>query len=186
MVIPSELLKIARSLKKDIVEITPYYVCGTDNQMCTFSIVYLDIPVKPDIYYIGYCNLINKDEERYNQYIFFYDAMKRRLDELRRSCQIIQDNNKVIFSADNIIDQDIFNGLDEAIKLKAYEGANMIYPEFSNYLMSYCPSIHPLNKSDQMNLVLYEYDDISFFAKYMIIKKEYTINEYIRFIYVTD
>lgn len=86
---------------------------------------------------------------------------------------------------DNVLDQDyLIPGFENAVRQKAKEGAQILNVDYTNMFMSCCAAIHPLNKKDIIDLTCYEYDEISYLAKFIINKKKYCITEYIRFLYL--
>lgn len=182
-----DIIKLARSLKRQFVEITPHYICGSDfPTMCTFSIIYLDgsIQVDDDLYFIGpTTDLVKYDIYLENEYI--YKRYKPKMDYLRAECVNRENSAKIIFSGDNLVDQDyLIPGFENAVRQKAKEGAQILNVDYTNMFMSCCAAIHPLNKKDIIDLTCYEYDEISYLAKFIINKKKYCITEYIRFLYL--
>ena len=53
-----------------------------------------------------------------------------------------------------------------------------------DFLMYLYSSLHPINKPDSVTMNIYRYDDISYLAEYIISKKKFVINEYIRYLYL--
>lgn len=179
-----EIIKLTKSLKRQIVEITPHYICGSDSMMSEFSIIYLNgsVQVDSELYYFGpTTGLAGYDENVLTD--CSYDMLRSKMNYLRNACQMA-DNNKVLFSANNIIKQDIVTGLVESIASKAKDGMMLTWINDKEYIMSSCSTMHPINKPDTVDITIYEYNELSFLAKYDIKKKNYTIHEYIAYLYL--
>lgn len=182
-----DIIKLARSLKRKIVEITPHYICGCDSQRGYFSIIYINdtVQVDPELYYFGPVNLLTK----YNEYLeqkYMYDAYKQKMNYLRATCQFVESNNKLLFSYDDITHQAeyVLPGFNECINGKAKDGASILNLDSTDYFMSTSSTIHPINKTDKANISGYAYNDISYIVKYSILKKAYSIHEYICYLYI--
>lgn len=181
-----EIIKMARSLKRQIVEITPHYICGSDSIMATFSIIYLngDVPVDDELYYLGPSNeLTNYDN--YLNIKHIYQVFKPYMDHKRSRCQFIE-NNRLLLRADDITkgQQHIIPGFAESMKMKAKQGVNILNIDNTDIFISSCPSIHPINKPDVVNIFAWEDDEISCMVRFDINKKKYMIHEYVRFLYL--
>lgn len=180
-----EIKKLAKSLKKDMVMITPHFICGCDSpQMSTFSITYLQIPVDENLFYCGPVGYMDK----YDMYLeteYQYYSVRGRLLDMKQKCLFVEQSGQVLYQALSILIGQEYElpGLSESMAMKAKEGAMMV-SNLDRYAMSSCGTLHPVNKKDDMNVTLYAYDDVSFLAKYDIIKKTHTIYEYMRFLYV--
>lgn len=179
-----EIIKMAKSLKRQIVEVTPHYICGTDSLTNTFSIIFLDgsVPVDDELYFFG----INTELAKYDIYLqnmYSYERFKPKMDYLRSTCHLIE-NNKILLMADDITGgrQYIIPGFAEHLTKKAKDGATMLFTDMGEFILSSCVTMHPINKSDVVNITAYEYDDVSWLGRFTINKKKYTIYEYIRFL----
>lgn len=181
-----DIIKLAKSLKRSIVEVTPHYICGSDSALLYFSIIYIDgsTEVDDELYYLG----DSKHLPNYELYMankHEYENFKPRLDYLRQTCQSIE-YNTLILKADSInIGQNyVVPRLQELLQMKSGDGALMLNADCTNLFMSACSTMHPINKSDVMHISAYELDDISFIAKFIIDKGKYNIHEYVRFLYL--
>ncbi len=184
-----EIIKMAKSLKRQIVEITPHYICGSDSTMSMFSIIYLDgnVQVDPQLYYFGPANSLN-DYEKYmeSEYYKFY-ALAYRMRHLMGQCRMVE-NNQVIIHYD-----DITKGQDYAISEfvntingKAKDGIKISHFDHDDiHFVSTSSTMHPINKPDKVSVTAYPYNEVSYIAKFTIYKKKYTINEYIAFLYLS-
>lgn len=180
-----EIIKMTKSLKRAIVEITPHFICGSDSLMNTFSIIFLNgnVQVDDDLYYFGPTNLLTK-YDTYQQSKHMFESLQSRMNYLRYTVQQVVDNNKLLFAFDDITNFDYINGFTESINAKAKDGARFVYPESADYMMSSCTTMHPINKTDKVNLRGWEFTPISYLTEYDIIKKKYTIREFISFVYL--
>ena len=182
-----DIIKLARSLKRKIVEITPHYICGCDTQASYFSIIYLTdaVRVDPELYYFGPTNLLTK----YNDYLeqkHLYDMYKQKMSYLRSTCQFVESNNKLLFSYDDIVNQEeyILPGFNQCVNGKAKDGASILNIDATDYFISTSSTIHSINKKDKINMSGYAYNDISYIVRYSIFKKTYSIHEYMCYLYI--
>lgn len=188
MSLSPEIIKLAKSLKRSMVEITPHYICGSDYPLlCTFSITYLDgtIAVPDDLYWFGPTTELTKDEEHAKMQDVWLLHHKNKMDYLRATAQRLELQSPIVTTGDLKDDTD-FNNFMESLNKKAKYGASILSMEFTNYFITSCSMIHPINKTDGVELICYPYDDISFLSKFIIKKKKYTIYEYIRFLYLEE
>lgn len=186
MELSKDIIQMAKSLKRNIVEITPHYICGSDTLLSSFSIVYLNgnIEVTDDLYYLGSTNLLTKPEI-YGECKHTFESFRSRIEYLRSTCQFIENNN-ILYQANAVNTDQTHNisGLNDALAMKSKDGSTMINVDYTNLFLSTCGTMHPVNKSDVMDITIYENDDVSFIAKFSINKKKYTIYEYARFLYI--
>lgn len=182
-----EIIKMAKSLKRQIVEITPHFICGSDSNMATFSIIYLNgsVQVDDDLYYFGAASELAK-YELYSQNKYAYEMLKPRMQYLRYTCQHI-DNNRLLFQYDNVTKESGYcmPGFIESLNAKAKDGSRFIYDnDCAEYIMSSCSTMHPINKSDIVSVYAWEYTPITFMVRFDIDKKKYAIHEYVSFLYL--
>lgn len=183
-----EIIKLAKSLKRSIVEITPHYICGTDYPLgCTFSIIYLDgnIQVPNDLYWFGPTTELTKDEEHVKMQEVWMLHHKGKMDYLRATAHRLETQSPIVTTGD-LKDETEINDFMESLNQKAKYGARILDISFTRYFITSCSMIHPVNKTDGISLVCYPYDNISYLAKFIINKKKYTIYEYIRFLYLEE
>ena len=170
-----EIIKLAKSLKRDLIMITNNYIAGTDIYRCMLSMINegstetfagsmaeLNNRNNPD-YYIG--------SERTAQEIT--GLIKRTFDAI--------EGRQPVFSVDNLKCDESFN---DALSKKMSDGAytyilNMRYPM---YMFS---SLHPVNKSDKIKCEIFDIgDNKTYMAHFIIYKPKYMIHEYIRYLYL--
>jgi hypothetical protein len=77
----------------------------------------------------------------------------------------------------------INNDISELFSMKRDSGC--IYYNYKNkYYISLFSGILPLNKSDKVSLTIYPNDNHSFIAKFSVMKKKFTINAYLSYLYI--
>lgn len=170
----ANIIKLAKSMKKDLIVIRNNYIMGTDIYRCTLSIIYegstetfsgavgeLEGKGLPD-YYIG--------PERIEAELD--GLMKRTFDALS--------NRNPVYRVDNMKDDESFN---DVLKRKMSDGAE-IYMFNMQYPMSIFSSLHPVNKSDKLQCEIYDINDGTYIAHFIIYKPKYQIHEYIRYLYL--
>lgn len=181
-----DIIKMARSLKRQLVEITPHYICGTDSLMRTFSIIYHNgvTPIDSDLYYFGPSNSLG-DYDSYVQNAYKYDIYKQRMQYLRYQCQMVE-NNTLLMQYDNITKGQTYavSGFVESLNKKAKDGMSMLNIDSTDLFISTCSTMQPINKPDIVSISVFPYTDISFMVKFVINKKNYIINEYIAYLYL--
>ena len=177
-----ETIKMIKSLKQSNILISDDYICGSDEFFNIFSIIYTDDiedKFKNTSFILkDYLDCIKKTgdycpDEILKNYIIYYNMMN-----LKTSC--LSKTNNILFSNDNIRD---YNNFNELLSLKKTNGMKF-FKINSKFIMSTFNSIHPVNKSDTIALKIYDVDDISFLAEFIIDKKKYKISEFIRFRYL--
>lgn len=184
----TDIIKVAKSLKRSMVEITPYYICGSDYPLLsTFSIIYPNgnITIPNDTFWFGPTTELGNDEDHVRMEEMWVTYHKPKMDYLRASVLNMETQPPICHIQDIKSGCDI-TGFMESISQKAKYGAKLLNIDFTNFFITSCSMIHPINKSDSVELILYPYDEISFLSKFIIKKKKYTINEYIRFLYLQE
>lgn len=90
--------------------------------------------------------------------------------------------NNMIYVNEDLRSNEDFN---IAMSKKAKDGISLIY--IDGFPISICSSLLPLNKSDKIRLEIYN-DEVpkTFLAKFIIDKKKYIINKYIRYLYLEE
>lgn len=167
-------IKIAKGLKKDFVEITPSYILGTDLNRCTMSIVYEG----DEDYYIG--TVAELEGKKVPDFWMPADRLKRDINNLKNNCFSILEKRQILLSEKDLKENESFM---LAQAMKASNGA-VKFLSGADFLMYLYSSLHPINKPDSVTMNIYRYDDISYLAEYIISKKKFVINEYIRYLYL--
>ena len=176
-----EIIKIAKSMKKDYVKVTPKYILGTDVNTHTLSIIFMETGEE----YMGtIAELEGKGVPEFSE-CMTEEILRDRFNHLLTQIAPIALYGTVPpiegFECLDISESDAF--LDTCKNIKSKDGAKMFKLD-QNYIMSNFSSLHPINKSDKIYLTLYPRDEISFISKFVINKKKYEIHEYIRYLYL--
>lgn len=169
-----DIIKIAKSMKKEFVEISNSYILGTDVNRCTLSIIYES---SPD-YYIGtLAELMDKNKP---DYWIPEEVLKHNLDGLMSRTFNLVNNTEPIKICDNLKDDEFFL---QVLSNKAADGADL-YRLDTQHMMYTFSSLHPINKSDRVSCSIYNCDERSYIANFIIDKKKYKIHEFIRYLYL--
>lgn len=176
-----DIIKIAKSMKKEYINITPKYILGTDINTNTLSIIYTESEEE----YLGtIAELEGKGVPEFAECMteeilrgrFAYLLTKIAPIALHQTVSPIEGFECIDISENE-------NFLNTSKNIKAKDGARM-FKLNEKYIMSNFSSLHPINKSDKVYLSLYPYDNISYMSKFVIDKKKYEIHEYIRYLYL--
>lgn len=176
-----DIIKIAKSMKKEYVHITPKYILGTDINTNTLSIIFMESGEE----YLGtIAELEGKGLPE------FAECMTEEILRNRFTYLLAKMAPIALYQTSSPIDgfecidiSENENFLNTSRNIKAKDGAKMFKFD-KKYIMSNFASLHPVNKSDKVYLTLYPYDSISFISKFVIDKKKYEIHEYIRYLYL--
>lgn len=168
------IIKMAKSMKKEFVEITPNYIVGTDINRYTLSIIYQG---SPD-YFIGTIQEL-EGKTKLPDYWVDHEILKREIYFLKqRTLPIL--NVEPVFKCDNLKDDESFVNI---LSKKTTDGAN-IYNLNTKHMMYIFSSLHPVNKTDSISCTIYPYDITSYVAHFVIDKRKYQIHEFIRYLYL--
>lgn len=176
-----DIIKIAKSMKKEYVHITPKYILGTDINTNTLSIIYIESGEE----YLGTtAELEGKGVPEFAE-CMTEEILRHRFVYLLQKVSPIALYGLVspIEGFENIDISENENFLNTSRNIKSKDGAKM-FKLNETYIMSNFSSLHPINKSDKVYLSLYPCDAISFMSKFVIDKKKYEIHEYIRYLYL--
>lgn len=192
-----EILKIARSMKRPIVHINPNYILGSDEDYCTLSKIEMDTGVpKPFTYHIN--DILTEDkkdkfavehaEEFLTEYIeiipgiyinSFHENMYRdNIFELFNKVITYTICKSPIYQTEALEKNEEF--MNKVAKLKVSDGMTT-YILNNEYLITNFNKLHPINASDKVAVRIFDLDNISYLYEFSIIKKKYTIKEYIRY-----
>lgn len=192
------IFTLFKSMKKPIVAVYPNgTIFGTDEQFASISVIYTDhINMSdPYIFYMNELMLFMRNvSAQYNEEIIFgkfellctdkklsYMISNRLelLDQLfNLHAKLIDIKLKNVLSEQQNIQEQYY----EMLSLKAADGAKMY--NIDNFVMSSFNAIHPVNKSDKVDVIFREYDNYSYTAEFIIHKKQYDIHEFFRFRYI--
>lgn len=185
-----EIIKMAKSLKRQIVEITPHYICGSDSLMGMFSIIYLDgnVQVDPELYYFGPTSFLGDYDYYIENESFKFDMLKPKMRYLMAQSQMVENNPVIIYYDDITKGQDYaIDNFVDTINGKAKDGMKILHFEYDNkHFISTSSTMHPINKPDKVSVTAYPYNEISYIAKFTIYKKKYVINEYMALLYLNS
>lgn len=191
-----EILKIARSMKRPIIHVSPNYILGTDEEFCTLSIIetnseiprsftttvneYLDDSkiekfsvAHPDIFFTEYQMIdtsfyINVWKEPYlfSNIFSLFNRLQRYL------------SYPIVYSEFGLEKNPEF--MNTVAKLKVNDGLTR-YSIGNKYIITNFNKIHAINASDKVSVNVYDIDPITFLCEFVVYKKKYTIKEYIRY-----
>lgn len=169
----SDVVKMAKSLKRKYVEITPNCIYGLDETMSLFSVIYAG----GDEFFAGDIGEIStgkevEDRERLEQTII------QKMDACVKGFIPITNTEPVVVIEDLKENED-FN---EILNLRATDGAKKLIID-NKFLMYMHGAMHPVTKTDSISLKIYLYDSISFIAEFIVDKKKYQIHEFVRYRY---
>lgn len=172
----ANIIKIAKSMKRNFIEITPNYICGLDASMSMFSIIYMG----GDEYFIGEIGELMGKPSSIEWYI---DSIKAQLTHCRNECVTISTTRTPLAVFDDLKELESFN---DVLSLKSADGAKrfVLGEDYKNFIFYTFSSMHPINKSDKVSLKIYPFDDISCLTEFVIDKKKYQIHEFIRYRYL--
>ena len=200
-----EALQVAKTMKRPMVYICDGYILGTDETFSVLSRIILpdritDL-VRPfaaefnNIYYGDRLHaMIMKDPDLFHSFyqqlgdIYIntlneYD-IKCKLLSLQRRCENILSTAQFAGGLTDITKNPNFESM---LKLKSGDG--MIMYNYTNqnnelFMLSTFISIHPVTKSDTLDMQIYNVDNRSFLAQFTCKKKKMVIEEYIRYRYL--
>lgn len=156
------------SLNSDIYPISSISVIYTDTM--------LNIPNYGSIKFEVLKNIVNEEVVSYLP-LHTERGIKEAyiLDNFREP-----DISQMLYKHEDLKSIDEFN---ISLSKKAKDGADLIY--IDRFPISLCSGLLPVNKSDKISLEIYD-DNVpkTFLAKFIIDKKKYTINKYIRYLYL--
>ena len=191
-----EILKIARSMKRPIIHISPNYMLGTDEEFCTLSLIEIssDIPrsfttavndyldegkiekfsvAHPEIFFTEYQMIDNsfyvntwKEPYLFSNIFNIFGRVQRYI------------TYPVVYSETGLEKDNLF--MTTVAKLKVDDGLTR-YIFGNKYIATNFNKVHAINASDKVSVNIYDIDPISFLCEFIVTKKKYTIKEYIRY-----
>lgn len=191
-----DVLKIAKTMKRPIVYICPFYMLGTDEEFCTLSKIEInsdiDRPVAfemsgvltqatkdkfaeahPEIYFSEYSQVVQGlfvNTWREKHYMNILLNMWNRISFV--------DTITPVYSCDELEKDSDFKT--KVAKMKVSDGLQK-YILNGNYLQTSFNKVHSINATDKVSLDIYDLDYESFMYRYTINKKKYNVVEYIRY-----
>lgn len=191
-----ETMKIARSMKRPIVHISPNYMLGTDEEFCTLSVIEISSDIQR-----SFTTTVNDylDESKIEKFsvahpdIFFTEY------------QMIDTNFYINLWKEPYLFSNIFSVFN---KIQYYLRFQIVYTEYGlekntefmdtvaklkvndgltrfmlggKYMITSFNKVHAINASDKVSVNIYDIDPISFLCEFIVDKKKYTVKEYIRY-----
>lgn len=189
------ILKSTKRIKKPLVKIYPDgFVIGTDTSFATINILSqnnnnynMSIPY---IFMNTSVLKFSKDILDYNGSLNYSkfnisikDVVLDNCIELNYRFSLLHDtvmsltSNPVLYKEENIQ-----NSISDMFMLKMADGSKM-YTINKRFLMTSFNSIHPVNKSDRVDLTIFDGDIYSYIAQFTIYKEKenYELHEFLRF-----
>lgn len=200
-----ELIPFARQMKKQIITFQDGRILGTDETCASLSIVYYD-DEKYDLFKIdsfkglsltfflneltAYLKVNDIRDPKYNinqfgifqiygflhlehQYKYAIEMMNM---DMRCRCYMSESNHTI--KEYQLREDQNFNSI---LEMKKKNGAS-IYDLDNRYLMSTFSTIHPVTKSDNIIVDIFEsFEKTDFLSRFLITKKNCIIEEFIRY-----
>lgn len=200
-----ELIKIGKQMKKSIIKFQDRILLGTDDTVSTLSILYYD-DQKYDLFklkdffgvsitfrvneLLAYLKIndIMKPNYIINNYGIFdmeskmilenEEKISREISNMQSRCLFYMQTSQHNIESYNLKEDDTFANI---LNLKTKDGS-VLYNLDNRYFMSTFSSIHPVTKSDQIILDIYDKRDSNdFLSKFTITKKNCMIEEFIKY-----
>lgn len=197
------IFNVVKQVKKPIVKIFPNgNIIGTDEQFASLNILMPNYNINLDIPYIfnatEFSAFMRTLKNNTNAELIFspydirilnidtknvcdntltnYVDLNYDIDQLFNRTMQLQFNN-VLFTKENIQNDNY-----DMFSLKVADGSKMFCID-EKFLMSSFNAIHPVTKSDSIDLVIRDYDEYSYTAEFIIRKKKgsYILREFLRF-----
>lgn len=168
-----DVIKMAKSMKRKYVEITPNCIYGLDESFSLFSVIYSggDEFFAGDIMELSAGKEV-EERERLEETILY------NMDKCIKGFIPVTNTEPVVVIND-LKEDETFNTI---LGLKATDGARKMVVD-NKYVLYQHGTMHPVTKSDGVSLKIYPYDNISFIAEFIVNKKKYEIHEFVRYRY---
>lgn len=193
----NEIMKIARSMKRQIVHINNHFMLGTDEDFFTLSVIETEsIILRPFTTTInGYLDESKKEKfANDNPQIFLTEYIRLDTDLYINSWNEYDLNNKILYMYNSILHTISScpigyteSGLEQnkefmstVAKLKVDDGMTR-YILGGRYLITSFNKVHAINSTDKVSVNVYDIDLRSFICEFIVDKKKYVIREYIRY-----
>lgn len=170
------IIKMAKSIKRPYIKITPNYILGGDQQISMLSIIFFPEPQNIITNFVGTVHEL-EDKTRPDELF---------LSQIDIDCKFNYMMNQILsFEKSTPLYNGVLNEDDtftELMSMKTTQGSKFYH--IMNNVMATSKTLHPINKSDVVTVTTYRYDEVSFLAYFTITKKGYIIHEYIRYLYL--
>lgn len=199
----ADAIKIAKTMKRPIVHINPNYMIGTDELFYVCSMIEISSDIsKPFTAFIK--DIIPSDkveatrnknqryfDNRYGDigegvYIDQYDevSLYNQIMTLYRNTHTILNSNPIKL-IDNLQitgdENEDFRKLATAKVSEGHQWWRLDYSDIGQIQMSIFASLYSLNAGDSATCTVYDVDPYSFLTEVDIIKKKYTIRNFVRY-----
>ena len=127
---------------------------------------------------------INNDKFEPEAYIAKYAIRGYKLTELEELCNHISvdlgDKFVPSYRVDDLKSNEEFMSI---MAMKSWDGQSLFRLN-RKYILTIFTGLIPLNKSDKISLDIYDIDNYSYIAKFIINKGKFVINKYVRYFYL--
>ena len=162
------IIKIAKGMKRPVIQLRNNKILGTDEEFCTLS-----KSAHPDIFFAEYKKIIDGFYINGWAEIQYADIIS---DMWERIAYYINYSN-IIYSETGLEKNEQFMSL---CKAKVSDGLQY-YNIDNKYLQTSFNKIHCINSKDKVSLNIYDIDMESLLYEYIIDKKKYVVNQYVRY-----
>lgn len=171
----NNIIKMVKSMKRDLVMITNSFIAGTDIYCCMLSVIHEG----SDEQFVG--SIAELNQKKNPDYYIGPERTRYAIRNLMNNAYQITSSYPIIFQIDDLKEDEYFN---DAIGRKMADGANP-YVLNKKYVMYIFSSLHPINKSDKVGCEIYDLqDNRTYMIHFIISKPKYTIHEYLRYLYL--
>lgn len=195
------VMKIAKSMKRPIVYITPNYMLGTDEEFCTLSVIEIssEIPrsfavytnnvlegTKKEKYAIDHPDIFFSEYELFDKENDFYintwneEVIKNNILSLFQKVHqsLSSPFTSKVYSEEGLETNEQF--ISTVAKLKINDGMTTYFID-NKYMITSFNKVHAINATDKINVIIYDVDPVSYLYEFSINKKKYIVKEYIRY-----
>lgn len=196
MMMVNDIIKIAKSMKRSIVHISPTYMLGSDDEYSILSRVDIESDISRPITFRITDSLLGQQAiDKYSSShpeIFFSEYVKvdeefyingwqgptyyRNLHSMWNTIANIIYSSHPIYNISGLEKNEEF--MTSVAKLKVSSGLQT-YILTGDFLQTSFNKVHAINASDKIDLNIYEADLHSLLYEYIINKKKYNVKEYI-------
>lgn len=191
----ADALKIAKTMKRDLVYVTPTRMLGLDISKCALSIIDIDSDIITPFAGKTAALLNEKKKETFiikNAATFMYEYKKidddlycNLFDQERIIYDIMESYNnlhnqlssaRLIATLPNLHLNDEF--LNATYGIRASEGYKKII--IDGFYFDCFTKMHCISKSDKVSLNIYDNDPYSYIYEFFVDKKKYVVREYFK------
>lgn len=192
-----DTIKIAKSMKRPIVYITDSYMLGSDEEFYTLSRINIHSDIsRPMCFRISEClagsakdKFAQTNPERFfSEYTEVQEGLyinawaepnlMQNIMNVFGKLMSYLDTYNIIYSSSGFESDENFKT--QVSKLKVSDGLKYFTID-NKYLLSSFNKVHSINASDKVSINIYDIDIESYLCEFVINKKKYTLQEYIRY-----